>query len=354
MQLAIDMLQSTNVFNVPIEEISCKRGNKNYSLLKMVQEEIENSSSLSSNNADTAFRAIANATVKYLKIYTTQFSYKERLKLKFKFWLNKIAEAYSVKESDIPLELEVDEDSIDVGVKLLKLLHSRDGVTKKDISGELNKISTRQIQKYLHKISNEEECPLYIGGQPAKAYIQAFKKKGEKEAYYYTPNSIHPIVLQENVMQVYTLLKALYNYYDSDSQSNIGLIIALDIWSQLSDYAKERMQDLARRDDSLQELIYLLEGTDCPDDHICTFLTEKDMAEAEELSVDEFLMYLQKVKERKASILIKENSRRILLEDCHISELRRENDVIIYVAKNKNGIRQTFTRGQVLQIYNAE
>lgn len=62
-------------------------------------------------------------------------------------------------------------------------------------------------------------------------------------------------------------------------------------------------------------------------------MTEKDIAEVYEFSVDEFLMYLQKVKERKASILIKENSRRILLEDGHVSELRRENGVIIYVAK---------------------
>jgi transcriptional antiterminator len=134
----------------------------------------------------------------------------------------------------------------DVAVRLIKLLHQRNGVSKEEIAKELG-VSTRMVQKYLRKIdpdmcvdkkyaiSEEKIEPFFIGGQPLRAKI-SIKREGRKE-YYFTENSIHPIVLQENLTQIIVLIKIFADkYYGSDS--NIIYKIACDIWSQLSEYGK--------------------------------------------------------------------------------------------------------------------
>lgn len=346
--IAYEMLQSTNPYRKSIEEFVYQNDGEQIRLIDLVDSCLENSRSgyrnLSNKNYAEAFNAIVEAVVLYLEDFNATFSYKQRTKQKFSEWLKTIQKKYQIENVDLPSDLDVDEE--DFGIAMVKALHSRPGLTKKDLQDKLKMNDPRSIQKNLRRLCpdlyegseiGENYAPMRVGGQPLTVKIKMNKGKNHKR-FYNTPNTLHPIVLQENLLQVEILLRSL-SLNCQQYNSTISYYIALDIWSQLSDYAKEKIKkDFQCEDDIHLEFINYIDD-DTPDNHTCLFMSQREMIEQIDPSIYDILRDVEKVPNRRCAIRYKdEDGRRFYLENVKIERLSRDE----YVAIDEKGERHIF------------
>ena len=123
--------------------------------------------------------------------------------------------------------------------------------------------------------------------------------------------------------------------------------MAVDIWSQLSDYAREKIkEDFEYEDDIHKEFINYIDD-DTPDDHTCLFRTQREMIDQIDASVFDLLRDVEKVPDRKCTSRYKdENGTRFCLEDVKIERLNHTE----YVAISKNGEKHIFREDWVASI----
>ena len=148
---------------------------------------------------------------------------------------------------------------IDKDVELVKLLHGK-GMTREQLAEQLH-LTPRAVQNKLAALSPaSSSIALRIAGQVMRVPVSSERiqteygaKKNTKQ--FYTPNTLHPIALQLNMALLLTLLYALYQNRENND-SNMSDILALDIWAQLSNYAKQRLQDLSANSDMMQFLLH--------------------------------------------------------------------------------------------------
>ena len=312
---AYEMLAATNVFSKPPEKLEYNvKYEEKCSLLDLIRSNKEiGSKRMSSDkrvgnriNNEKCFQAISGAMSKYAESYPAPASFKKRMRENFISWLEAIRAKYEFFEQpEIPLELYSEDGENDTVVNLLLSLQSRHGVTRKELADKLG-ISTRAVLKDLLKldpglkttnlIKPEETLPFYIGGQPVRAIIEGEKPEGKRERRYKTINSIHPLILQENLFQTATLLQALQRNYD-EHESTVSSYLAVDIWSQLSDYARERIEYVfAAGDPEFAEFLEMLKD-EAPDERIPAslgaFRTEREIFN-EDWSIPDALRYYMK------------------------------------------------------------
>ena len=261
-------------------------------------------------------------------------------------------------EFELPKELQYESENQSTAVLLLKELQNRDGVTKNDLQEKL-RLKSRQIAKDLRKLDHSlietpeisdmsDYVPFRIGGQPVKARISAVRKggtSGSRELYFKTLNSLHPIVLQENLMQVGTLLQALCrNYYEHENGTSLS--IATDIWYQLSGYAKSRIKQVFLDDSDIKEFIAIIEG-DFPAGDREMFMTERNMLQKFDLSDEELLMYYVKAPGRRCNIKIRDafGTERTLYDQSLSLRWESENQ-ITYIATGRDGMEIRFSKNE--------
>ena len=350
---SIEMLRETNPYKRDVSEISYQLQGKNKSLLDIVEHKLSKhrggARNYSKENRFIAYHAISEAMEDYLDEYRSSFSFKQNVRRKFHFWLKSIQKQYDLDCVETPFEEDVKSNEQNTCIAMLKALHSREGVSEDEFPG----IKPRSVRQNLRKLSPElykgekeniqaepEYVPFRIGGQPVTVDVKIKKRKNDKKQYYYTPNTVHPIVLQENLMQVGALLKALCNsYYNSKSESELGLLIAIDIWSQLSDYAKEKMRNFyAVHDQEFQGFIEILDD-ECPDDHASTYRTEREMAETEGLSIEDRLIYLFKVSGRTANIVISLNGKQTTITNVTVKNVGSDSVIVTDVNKTDHTLK---------------
>lgn len=313
--IACEMLVQTNIFPKDISEIyyTSRWQEEPITLLGCVKEKTKKCDhrfrGKTERNLHTAYKCIATAMVVYLESYPAVFSFKQQTKECFVAWLQKIGQAYAIADATIPDELIIGTQERDAGIAMLKLLHARDGVTYEEMKNGLGRISPRSIQKDLIKISpslyggdGKPDVPFRLGGQPLLAEIELVDPEEYHAAKkrFRTLNTVHPLVLQENIMQLATLLKALAaQYFDQDD--DVSRIIAVDIWSQMSPYARKKIVDFYAFDDlKLADFISEIDNP-CPDDH-GVYRTEKELLQEIEMPVDLALPYLMKAPGRTGTI----------------------------------------------------
>lgn len=314
--IAYEMLNKTNIFQKELPEIRYTYMHEEISLLSCVRNETSKYGNKfcekSESNLQLAYDCIVFAMIFYLEDYPATFSFKQQTRELFKMWINKIQIEYSIKNSDASNELKPTNAEKDTGVAMLKALHPREGVTYKDIEKSLD-IGIRSIQKSLVKISpslydgpKEAYPPFRLGGQPLYASITIDKREdinGDKR--FITKNTVHPLVLQENLPQLATLLKSLAHQF-WDYEDDKTRIIGIDIWSQMSVYARNKIIDYyAFNDEDLASFVNII-SQPCPDDHACLFYTEKEMMEnlEMELPLSDAISHLMKVDGRKGIIIL--------------------------------------------------
>lgn len=315
LSIAIEMLQQTNVFSKAVSELKYRdnQGNEEISLVACVESKTKKHNhrfrGKSGQNLLLAYNCIAQAMVAYLESYSAVFSFKQQTREYFVAWLKKIGQVYGIADAIIPDELEIGTQERDAGIAMLKLLHAREGITYEEMKNGLGRKSLRSIHKDLIKISpslhkgeGEPDVPFRLGGQPLVAEIELINpdEYSASKKRFRTRNSVHPLVLQENIMQLATLLKALaVQYYDQED--DVSRIIAIDIWSQMSPYARKKIVDFYAFDDlKLSDFIFEI-GDPSPDDH-SVYRTEKELLQEIEMPVDQALRYIMKATGRTGTI----------------------------------------------------
>ena len=313
--IAYEMLVQTNIFPKDISELryTSRWQEEPITLLGCVEKNTKKCDprfrGKSERNLQTAYTCIATAMVAYLESYPAVFSFKQQTREYFVAWLEKIGQVYAIADATKPDELEIGTQERDAGIAMLKLLHARDGVTYEEMKNGLGRKSLRSIHKdlikifpSLHKGDGAPDVPFRLGGQPLVAEIELINpdEYSASKKRFRTLNSVHPLVLQENIMQLATLLKALaVQYYDQED--DVSRIIAIDIWSQMSPYARKKIVDFYAFDDlKLSDFIDEI-GDPSPDDH-SVYRTEKELLQEIEMPVDRALRYIMKATGRTGTI----------------------------------------------------
>ena len=317
LEIANEMLRQTNVFPKDVSELkyTSPLQEDGITLLGCVELETKKYDhrfrGKSEKNLQIAYTCIGAAMAVYLESYPAVFSFKQQTKDHFLLWLKRIRHAYAIADAAEPDELTIGTKERDTGIAMLKLLHARSGVTYEEIEHSFGgNIGRRAIQKDFIKISpslytgeGEPDVPFRLGGQPLLADIELVNPAETRAEYkrFRTLNSVHPLVLQENIMQLATLLKALSRQY-YDQSDDVSRIIAVDIWSQMSEYARAKIIDYyAFNDVVLEDFIFEINNP-CPDDHACVYHTEKELLQEIEMPIDQALPYLMKVSGRTGTI----------------------------------------------------
>ena len=309
---ALEMLNTTNVYAHPLEQLCFIKDHEEYSLVAMVKDRAAKSGSSTGQNTSreefklAAFSVILESLAEYAETYPASYTVKQRIKKKFVLWLKAIVQEYKIPAAEEDIKYDFADISADTAVAMLQMLQEPGGVTKEDMVDRL-RISSRAILKNLCKIDHSlgdseqnKEC-FYIGGQPVQAKIKVFRKPGERTNHYRTVNTVHPIILQENLMQAGTLIQSLarnYKEYDSDTSYSVGM----DIWSQLSEYGKARIRTIfAYGDSEVKDFIRILDD-DCPGMEMASYYTERDMVDEFRISNHEVLLFCMKAENRRCRL----------------------------------------------------
>lgn len=237
-------------------------------------------------NNQKAYSLLIEAASDYILAYSTAYAAKRRLYDRMCAWCKHMGQQYNIADYETYVKELPQQVATDIAVELLKDLHDPNGISKTDLSGRYN-TSEKTIQVCLHKLK-EPHCadPLRIGGQAVHINIENKKKhldedlnlssidRRERKNFYYTPNTLSPLVFQANVMQVETMLKSLQLNYDYGNE--IPLDIAVDIWGQLSDYVRDRIREVfGQRDPKLMDFLDVVECATASDGY--RFMTESEM-----------------------------------------------------------------------------
>ena len=300
---------------------------------------------------------ICEAMGQYISSFPAPATYKQVLWEKMKLWLERIADDLGQQE-EYEMFLEDFEPPVsdDPIIHVIKALHNRDGITREDIARELCE-SERNAKNILNRLDasltdGHRGNIVRIAGQEVSVCIESEDRvdtrRGDtpvRKRYFHTPNTVNPIFLQENIMQVGTLLKSLAQSYYTDEgyENEIVLGIALDIWLQLSEYAKERISSFfVAGDKKLSGLIRDVENR--VEEGSGGFMTEKEMLHEmmangterlEDLLIDAWKTG------RKVDIQIELDGEVKLFENVVISSDNGRSfyikDIISYEMKRKDG-----------------
>lgn len=364
-EIASEMLRNTNIFHKDITEIKFTNSQQDVvSLVDLVKTEATlaqcSRRGRTEENLQRAYNSIAQAMIVYLSTYTAAFSFKRRTMIKFSEWLDKIYDLYEIHDTTAGNDLKVNRADVDIGIAMLKALHPRQGVTIEELEDQL-KITDRAVQKDLVKLdpslyergkrkeAKTKMAPyssFLLGGQPLQASISYDDTISPRR--FYSQNTVHPLVLQENIMELATLLKALCRQF-FDFEDDKSRLIAIDIWYQISEYAQRKIKYYFAFDNpDLSDFIAMLED-DCPDDHVCGYHTERELLNMIDASmpIDDALSHLMKVEGRTGLIVLKTGE---IIEVKQLLPVYKSDGSSAYQARSVNGEITVFTKDQVKDI----
>ncbi len=234
--------------------------------------------------------ALADAMNDYIMEYDSPASYKEKIRKDFEWWFTDVATQHGYSEEKAK---EIFEESVERPIKmdivdLIKQLHPNFNeygeqyyVTKKDLrerykhsfrtkasprgNEPVDKNQDRTVMNMINRLSGKGKT-YYIGGQPVKVTVKyedvrkndisrTEHAEQQKIRHYHTPNTLNPLIIQANIFQVGTILEGLCAE-NRNNNNNIALEIAVDIWCQLSDWCKSRIEDyFGNRSEEFREFL---------------------------------------------------------------------------------------------------
>ena len=98
-------------------------------------------------------------------------------------------------------------------------------------------VSQRTISDDIKRLCGDHEDPIQICGK-----VFAIEETERHRDSVYFPSTAHPLFLTPNLTQVLVTLKGLKKMSDDPLYAEYARLTATDIWEQLSDYAKTRIQ----------------------------------------------------------------------------------------------------------------
>jgi hypothetical protein len=261
------------------------------SFLYILHDTIHNTAG--SINNTWAYRVIVDTVSAYLYAYCGPASAKQLI-YKSLFELCKALGAqHNIPEYSMYLEDLSEPVETDIIISIIKELHNRKGITKAELCAKY-KVHPKTIQNHIHILSGKQSSnPLRIGGFAVHIPVEHHKSNSRKRENrrYYAPNTLNPVVLQMNTIQVATLLQS---FHCNNQHGNIiPLDMAIDVWSQLSDYTKTRIRDVfCSKDPDFSNFIKQVDAESQSLSY--QFMNEADMLRTRDTSIDEQLLIAEK------------------------------------------------------------
>ena len=274
------LLETTSKGN-PITDKLWK-GTGNYNFKAFVEKNWDNCSSFSYRDTKEAiYDAIATLMSDFVAQFPAPPIYRQKIWDACSSWLGQIANELEFAHNKPFSEYVARPYERDLGIELIKALHSKAGASKEELALSLG-VSTKTIQTDLRAIdptlnegSGHVANPLRIGGQEIHAKIQCVPDPKTGKRYYRIPERVHPIVLQLNTFELGTLFRALSTLNCNDNGS-LSLELAMNIWSQLSECARQRVSEVfGEADNKLQEFLEDCESS-ADFDELPVFKSEPD------------------------------------------------------------------------------
>lgn len=270
---------------------SAGKDGKGLSFMKLIE---RCTADLSSDcSSEKLFGALMDVMDQYLSSYPAPPSYRQKVYQKFFQWASDVGEKKKIPNYEDMLGNLYAPINKDPVIGLIQELHPREGITKDELSVKYG-VSQRVIQANLHRLDSESDAePFRIAGQSVKVPVKRVSREDvkvedkDRRWRFYTPDTLNPVIFQCNIMQTATLLKSFfYNYRDYGNL--IPFDMAVDVWIQLSDYAKDRIQEIFGKQDN-DFLEFLTEIEDSSMEELHYFHTEDDMNSDMQVSESERL-----------------------------------------------------------------
>ena len=307
---------------------------------------LEEEKTINDPSASKKMEAIASAMGHYLKSFDAPMSVKKMLCARLHQWFLQIGRKQNIDNQELEdiFKQEADFYESNKLIDLIKHL-TPDGVTKEflcelyrtNFRTENNENQKRSIMKMLQRLSSKDN-PYYIGDQPVYLEIDYKKEKLANDEYiqdstptsgtsryvhrYYTKDTVHPIILQANIMQVVILLSSLCCLYNSIKGAPLALDLATDIWWQLSEYGRNRLQSIACPPQLLPtNWSDFINACNDPTitKRIFPFQREKDLINQSDASLEDHMFYLLKNGQPCHAVQYKdENGKNHILTDQYI------------------------------------
>lgn len=268
-------------------------------LIKRIEDNCRFSFGRGVPNTIELYGMVIDSAIDYMSDVRGPASYRKRYYAPLYRWCGAFAEALGVPESENRLGELRNPMTIDTAVDLVKALHDREGKTKADLQSDLGlkaEKKGRSILNNLNRLTGKQEPPLRLAGQEicVRVVEQTVRNPDNdgRRKLFYTPNTMHPIVFQLNLMQVATLLQALqYSCFIEDNA--LPLDLAVDVWCQLSEYAKERIQEVfCPHDPNFEDFLAVV--SDAIEGHSHRFMEESAMLDRTDLNPKERLYLVEK------------------------------------------------------------
>ncbi len=355
--IATQMMEETkpSSYAKSIREMQYLNGNKTISMVGLLCDDLGDgretpvACGISREDRRKCLEAISSAMEFYVHDYPASFSVKLNLRCKFAHWLERLQTEYGFSCNDYESDFFTGDLEPDKGIALVKTLQERKGISKAELKRKFS-LSNCSIQKDLRRLDpdlredgdpEDAPTPFRIGGQPVRVKITRIKHPGDKQRFYRTTNSLHPIVLQENLMQVGTLIQALARNFD-ENESEISLQIGADIWYQLTEYARSRIRAVYAAGDQIVGSFVEQLDNDFPDGRFLGFQTERELiSEPNDMSVEEFLTYCIKAPERRCDIKLVNGT--MLVDQC----LTLDSASGRYIAQDARGVLTKLSRYEI-------
>ncbi len=240
---------------------------------------------------------IAEGMNEYLNSVNYSAVVRQRQYEKFKVTINKICASHHIEDADRFIKLMDIPIVSDPAIAFVKALHPRNGKSKEDLAVELG-ISERMVRLNVRKLDHnhlikdgEDLGEFRVGGQIISVPVSVKEDENGKK-FFYTPNTMQPLVMQLNVYQTAVVLDSLWKEYEEES--GIAIELAATIWGQLSEYTQERIRFVWGAykkgfEDFLDEVEELLE-----DGYDIGFIREKDLFVSDNTTIEDKLVMAYK------------------------------------------------------------
>lgn len=277
---------------------------------------IENNLGEQNTDSGEVIEIIEMGMSDFIRRYPANNAYRKKIWDDFVSWVKEICKYIHVEYDEDKLSENMPSPVMkDATIELIKCLHvykgdEQKGCSKADIIEKLGfSIGERSVKDLINRLDannqeNTKNPPVVIAGQTIEIDIihnDVYDKEEKRRNRFFSAKStVNPLFLQLNVAQVYVLLVGLSKSY-WENEKNMAIGIGMEIWSQLSEYTKERIEKVYLTEESdlydneLKEFINTI-NEEISDATLHTYLTESDYIESREISLREEKELIQKMR----------------------------------------------------------
>ncbi len=262
-------------------------------------------------NSSELIKGVLSAMSSYVRSRPSGAVRKQKIWDQFAIWIKNLAEELCVPLEKDVISSEMPEPYVeDPYIRMTKALHyvkrmdavkypamTRDGLA------ESLQMSPQTVKEMINALDQSKpEKVVRIAGQKVELDIRHKdlfdENTGSRKRFFYAASTVNPIFLQLNVAEVNALLYGLMRSYFQDER-NMSLLLAAEIWSQLSDYTRIRFRkiylDPEHGSKEFREFLYTVIDESASLD-LCRYRTERELLYEGDLSDKEIDELKQKLR----------------------------------------------------------